>query len=144
MRSLRALFVARVPRFRLLFESLLIVACAALAVGMGRYIWLRVNPGVSITLQNVGMASLDNVVVHLVDRAYPCGNIAPDGAVTVSVRSRSATGVEVEFADISGVRKRLNARGYLEPAIAYRGEMLIRLNSERIVEVQDHIIYGAR
>lgn len=119
---------------RRLFMSGLLAAGIASAVGVAT-MWPR---GVRVSVTNRGPERLTDVVVHVTGNTYRLDTLEVGASQTVSVRSRGASHVELEFTRGAGERLRLNAGGYFE-ASGYEGSIEIELEGGAIVRNDQRI-----
>ena len=98
---------------------------------------LFLQRGVTVVVFNADSAELSDVTVHVTGNSYPVGPIRPGQWLSVPVRSKGESHVEVEFRDADGQRKRLSADCYFEGG--YSGTVNVTLNREKVISTISNI-----
>jgi hypothetical protein len=86
---------------------------------------LLIRPGIQVTVHNTGTTTLHAVVLYITGASYPVGDIAPGTATQATVRAKGESNLEIEFIDMDGKPKRLDAGGYFESG--YRGTIKVSI-----------------
>jgi len=122
----------RVPRRAVFFALATFIIVGAV------FAWLA-SRRLTATVVNLDTATLRGVIIHVTGRSYEIGDLASGKPATVDIQPTSESHIEVEFLDPDGTTRRLIADCYFEPG--YKGDVLIKLNRERVVQVVDSTTY---
>jgi hypothetical protein len=95
----------------------------------------RGRDAIVLTLQNVGTAALDSVVVFTTGRAYRVGSLGPGASKQVLIGASGESHIEIEHGQDS--RRRLRVGTYFEKG--YGGKVVVRLTGDSVVAVIDSI-----
>jgi hypothetical protein len=88
--------------------------------------------GIRVTIQNTGSSKMGSVVLHITAKSYSLGDIAAGGSARVTVHPGGKNHLEIEFTDIDGKPKRLNAGGYFDGYT--KGTIRVSINDGVITE----------
>jgi hypothetical protein len=102
----------------------------ALLVVVGLLMAQRLRAGVRVTIHNVGTTPLRSVVLQVTGASYPLGDIVPGSFGEATVISHGESNLEIEFINIDGKTRRLNAGGYFESG--YRGTIRVSIQDGTI------------
>ena len=95
----------------------------------------RGRDSITLTLQNVGQASLDSVVVFTTGRQYPVGRLAGGASTRLRIGADGESHIEVEHG--AELRRRLRVGTYFESRL--RGTIDVRLTADSVVAIADSI-----
>jgi hypothetical protein len=95
------------------------------------------HSGIQVTINNNDGQPLRSVVVHVTEASYKLGDIAPGASAQTVVHASGESHLEVEFKDVDGRIRRLDAGGYFEPG--YRGTIQITIKDGAIEENRQQI-----
>jgi hypothetical protein len=98
---------------------------------------LRLRAGIRVTVLNAGTKPLRSVMLHVTGSSYDLGSIAPGASAEAIVNPNSESHLEVEFEDIDGQVRRLNAGGYFESG--YRGTIRVSIGDNEIEKNEQDI-----
>jgi hypothetical protein len=95
----------------------------------------RSRDSITLTLENVGEAPLDSVVVFTTGRQYPVGRLPGGGSIRLRIGADGESHIEVEHG--TDARRRLRVGTYFEGG--YGGKIDVRLTVDSIVAIADSI-----
>ena len=106
------------------------LAIAAMGIAVAWSLW---DPGVQVTIVNVGAKPLRSVVVHVTGNSYPVGDIEPGASKTVAVHAKGESSIELEHDG----GKRLDVDCYFEKG--YGGKITAEVTGEKVVSVKSDV-----
>jgi len=102
--------------------------------------WLYLNRGLTVRIHNADSRTLRSVVVSVTGHSYPLGDLPPGSKISVPVEPRGESSVVVEFKDVAGNSKKVDANVYLEPG--YKGRLTLEIDADRIVHRTHTVTVG--
>jgi len=96
------------------------------------------SDGITLSIENVGTAPLDSLLVLTTGHEYTVGTVEPGASRTLHVEATSESHIELEYG--IGERRRLIVGTYFEPG--YRGRIRIKVTQDSIVELMDSVRVG--
>jgi hypothetical protein len=112
---------------------LVVLICVVMAYSIGNYVYQHL-PGIQVTIQNTGSTPLRSVVLYVTGGSYPLGAIAAGGSAEATIRSTGKSHLEIEFADVDGKLKRVNAGGYFSRE--FRGTIRVSIKDGAIDKIE--------
>ena len=90
--------------------------------------------GIRVTIQNTGSTILRSVVLHSTDKSYPVGYIAAGDSGEATIYPTRKSHLEIEFTDVDGRSKRVNAGGYFVEGM--KGTIRVSIKDGTIDEIE--------
>ena len=112
---------------------LVVLICGVMAYSIGTYIYQHL-PGIQVTILNTGSTHLRSVVLYVTGGSYPLGDIAAGGSAEATIRSAGKSHLEIEFTNVDGERKRLDAGGYFSSE--FRGTIRVSIKDGAIDKIE--------
>ena len=99
---------------------------------------LRPFGGVYVTVHNSGSTVMSDRMVHVTGRTYKLGRLESGQQLSVRVRPRGESDVEISFKNESSVQKRIQADCYFE-ANNYAGTIAVEIANDNLIGVVDTV-----
>lgn len=107
--------------------------CILLALPIAFYLHYSWR-GIRVTIQNTGSTFLRSVVLHTTEKSIIVGNIAAGSSGEATIYPAEKSHLEIEFTDVDGRSKRVNAGGYF--AAGMKGTIRVSIKDGAIEEIE--------
>ena len=102
------------------------------------FVVLRPFGGVYVTVLNSGSMAMSDTMIHVAGKTYELGRLESGQQLSVRVRPRGESHVEISYKNESGSQKRVQADCYFE-ANNYSGTIAVEIANDLLIGVEDTV-----